>query len=304
MDNLSSNARAVLDALTALGAGGIADIREITGKAVSTTEKAMRELAAAGLVIEVPAGTDDPADTPTRWHLATEQAAASTDTTTIDQPDHGEPTNPDQGDGESDPAGPAPTVRKPVDRKVLIIAGVLGDYPDGTTVDVVADACGLGVLTVARYLAAMAAVDAARRIPANPDAGTPERWAPGQGRVSDVAPNPAPERCPTCGQVIRATRSFAGLDRTTRDPSPLNSDGSEPFGRGVLRSMVLDFINAHPGHTFTPQDIATELSNRHQRAISNGAVRNNCTTLAAAGQLQLASEVPLAFTANPATPAA
>lgn len=299
MDNLSNNASAVLDALTGLGTASIADIREITGKAVSTTDKAMRELAAAGLVIEVPAGTDDPADTPTRWHLATEQA---TPTDTIDQPDHGDPDS-DQGDGELDgPADAAPTLRKPVDRKVLIIAGVLGDYPDGTTVDVIADACGLGVLTVARYLAAMTSVDAARRIPNDTEAGTPEMWAPGQGRASDVDPNPAPERCPSCGQVIRAQRSFAGLDRTTREPSPLNGDGSEPFGRGVLRGMVLDFINAHTGHIFNPQDIAAELSTQHHRAVSSGAVRNNCTTLAAAGQIQLASETPLAFTANPATP--
>ena len=66
--------------------------------------------------------------------------------------------------------------------------------------------------------------------------------------------------------------------------------------------MVLNFLNAHPGHTFTPQDIATELSTQHHRVISNGAVRNNCTTLAAAGQIQLATETPLAFTANPADP--
>ena len=290
MDDLSPNARAVMDALSNLGEGTTATIREITGKAVSTTDKALRELTAAGLVTEIPANPDDPADAPTRWRPATEQPAPDTDHDTPDQ----------DAEVDAGPAEPAPPARKPVDRRVLIIAGVLGDYPDGTTVDVIADACGLGELTVARYLAAMSAVAGARRIPANPDAGTPEMWAPGEGRASDVDPNPTPERCSSCGQVIRTNR-VASSDRT-RDTSPLNSDGHEPLGRNVLRGMVLDFLTTHPGHVFTPQDIATELSTRHQRVISNGAVRNNCTTLAAAGQIQLATETPLAFTANPADP--
>ena len=129
-------------------------------------------------------------------------------------------------------------------------------------------------------------------------------WKPGEGKASQVDPNPAPERCPTCHQVIRPARSAATGSSTSHDGTrQINGDGSEPFKRGELEQLVEDFINQHPGHSFTPQDIANELTARHGREISSGAVRNNCTKLAAAGKAQLASESPLAFTANPTPPA-
>lgn len=328
MDHLSPAAQATLDALAEIGQGNVHEVREKTGKARSTTDKALKELADSGLIVEVELGEDQVEGAPTRWQLANPVAGTETlaqDQTPVASHPSAYPTA--TSDGATEPARPAsdtvaggsghnvgqasegattdeaparPT--RPADRKVLIVAGVLGDYPTGTTVDVIADACGLGVATVARLLTAMERADAARRVPADPETGTPELWKPGEGRASAVDPNPAAERCPTCGQVIRATRTRGAGAGVAREPAPLNSDGSEPLGRNVLRGMVLDFINAHPGHVFTPQDIATEVSARHNRTISNGAVRNNCTTLAAAGQIQLATETPLAFTANPTPP--
>jgi hypothetical protein len=62
---------------------------------------------------------------------------------------------------------------------------------------------------------------------------------------------------------------------------------------------VREFIDNYPDRVFSPQEIATELSALHNRVISGGAVRNNCTTLAAAGEIRLATTAPLTFTANP-----
>ena len=281
--NLTPAVKAVLDALTELGEGNVHEIAERSGKARSTVDKALRQLADAGLIVEVDRGDDAAEGTPTRWQPT---------------PDAEDGDGTDDGqDDDGNEAADAPARPRPADRKVLIVAGVLGDYPDGATVEAIADASGLGAATVARLLTAMAQADAARRVPADPEAGTPELWQPGEGKASAVDPNPAPERCPTCGQVIRASRtSTAG---SANGSGAVNNDGSQPLARGVLRGWVLEFINAHPGHEFTPQDIATELSAQHNREISSGAVRNNCTKAAAAGRIVLVSDTPLTF-AHPA----
>jgi hypothetical protein len=291
VDNLTPATQATLDALTELGEGNVHEIAERSGKARSTTDKALRQLADADLIVAVDLGDDAAEGTPTRWRPATDPADADAASRTDGSGD----TDGEDGD---DATSDAPARPRPADRKVLIVAGVLGDYPDGTTIDVIADACGLGVATVSRLLTAMAQADAARRVPADPEINTPELWQPGEGKASAVDPNPTPERCPTCGQAIRAGRSTAAAT----GPSAVNNDGNQPLGRNVLRNWVLEFINAHPGHEFTPQDIAAELAAQHGREISSGAVRNNCTTLAAAGQVLLASESPLAFSANPTEP--
>lgn len=339
MDNLSPAARASLDALAELGHGNVHEVREKSGKARSTTDKALKELADAGLISEVDTGADPAEGTPTRWQLTSPTADVPTgdadQQTDIDpaagieealpEPDHNDA--PDGANGtvvadaendndaatgtdtqtddteDSDPAKVPARPTRPADRKVLIVAGVLGDYPDGATIDVIADACGLGVATVARLLTAMTQADAARRIPADPEAGTAEMWKTGEGKASQVDPNPAPERCPTCHQIIRSAREGATATGTSyAGTRQVNSDGSEPFKRGDLEQLVEDFINDHPGRRFSPQDIANELTARHGREISSGAVRNNCTKLAAAGKAQLASESPLTFTANPTPP--
>ncbi len=73
MDNLSLTpaTQAVLDALTDLGQGNVHELADKSGKARSTTDKAIKTLADAGMIVAV--GTDaDPAEgTPTRWTLAT-----------------------------------------------------------------------------------------------------------------------------------------------------------------------------------------------------------------------------------------
>ena len=40
----------------------------------------------------------------------------------------------------------------------------------------------------------------------------------------------------------------------------VNADGNQPFGRGELERLTLDYLAASPGRQMTPQDIATALA--------------------------------------------
>ncbi|MEU1841151.1 helix-turn-helix domain-containing protein [Micromonospora chersina] len=390
--SLTPATQAVLDALTELGRGNVHELAEKSGKARSTTDKAIKTLADAGVIVAV--NTDaDPADgTPTQWtlaHRAEEPDAAPDDVDlgderagivdeatfgdpdvddAADEPDTGDTERTAQpGDGEGgtipddagadteDEAGQtedgdedgstrddeSPTVTvvqaaRPGDRKVMTIKGVLADYgDDGATLDVIVAESGIGHPTVTRLLTAMEQADAARRLP-----GAPQRWIPGPTKASDVDPNPEPSRCPLCCQVIRGlatapsatlavlplirpdgTLHVVGPDGETqvvtlptrtrgtgvarsvgrRGDGTVNTDGSQPFGRGELEKLTLDVLAANPGRAMTPQDIATAIGGQLGRTVSSGAVRNNCTKAAAAGRILLVSDAPLTF-AHP-TPA-
>ncbi|MGW5666420.1 MarR family transcriptional regulator [Micromonospora sp. NPDC003776] len=73
MENLSLTpaTQAVLDALTDLGQGNVHELAGKSGKARSTTDKAIKTLADAGLVVAVDTGADSAEGTPTQWTLAT-----------------------------------------------------------------------------------------------------------------------------------------------------------------------------------------------------------------------------------------
>ncbi|NES28100.1 MarR family transcriptional regulator [Micromonospora terminaliae] len=393
--SLTPATQAVLDALTELGRGNVHELAAKSGKARSTTDKAIKTLADAGVIVAVDTDADPADGTPTQWtlaHRAEDPDAAPDDVdlgdehaAIVDEADFGDPdvddaaAEPDTGDtgdtertdqpgdGEGgtipddagadteDEAGQtedgdeddstggdeSPTVTvvqaaRPGDRKVMAIKGVLADYgDDGATLDVIVAESGIGHPTATRLLTAMEQADAARRLP-----GAPQRWIPGPTKASDVDPNPEPPRCPLCHQVIRrlgntpsataavlplirpdGTLHVVGPDgethvvtlptRTTPRPTgvfrsegrrgdgTLNTDGSQPFGRGELEKLTLDVLAANPGRAMTPQDIATALGGQLGRTVSSGAVRNNCTKAAAAGRILLVSDTPLTF-AHPA----
>ena len=234
-------------------------------------------------------------DAATPPEAADGEASATDDVSTL-----GDAEAPRAGDSTGDVVGPvsAPPAR-PADRKVLIVAGVLGDNPGGATVAEISAESGLATGTVVRLLAAMEYAGAAERIPADEHSGMPDRWTPGTTKASEVDPTnvpapPAPQPCPTCGHVTR-TRSVGpggyGVRRLTAAPG-FNSDGTSRLGKGALRALVLEFVNAHPGHVLSPSTIAKELER------SSGAVGNALDVLAAHGQITLATEAPRAFTAH------
>ncbi|MFI5489236.1 MarR family transcriptional regulator [Micromonospora echinaurantiaca] len=425
MDHLSLTpaTQAVLDALTALGQGNVHELADRSGKARSTTDKAIKTLADAGLIVPVDPDADPADGTPTRWTLATPTDAApddaglgnqdaagadesdltdpgldnpadqldsepadavdgdrgadaqeatgrddepddagseqpdTADTVPADQPgtavdsgsgddaqdttDRDDAADSDDGPDDEADSGQDNEVRtvavvqpsRPGDRKVMAIKGVLADYGDGgATLDVIVAESGIGHPTASRLLTAMEQADAARRLP-----GLPQRWIPGPTKASEVDPNPEPPRCPLCHQIIRglatpprataAVQSLIRPDGTlhvvgpdgethvvtlpTRTPPrapgitastasrrsdvTVNADGSQPFGRGELEKLTLDVLAANRGKEMTPQDIATAIAGQLGRAVSSGAVRNNCTKAAAAGRILLVSDAPLTF---------
>ncbi|MGC3862341.1 MarR family transcriptional regulator [Micromonospora chersina] len=387
--SLTPATQAVLDALTELGRGNVHKLAAKSGKARSTTDKAIKTLADAGVIVAVDTDADPADGTPTQWTLAPREEDPDTapddvdlgdehtgitdeadfgdpdvddapdepdtgdtsDTERTDQPDDGEGgTIPDDAgadtedeagqteDGDEDDStggDESPTVTvvqaaRPGDRKVMAIKGVLADYgDDGATLDVIVAESGIGHPTATRLLTAMEQADAARRLP-----GAPQRWIPGPTKASDVDPSPEPPRCPLCHQVIRGlatapsataavlplirpdgTLHVVGPDGEThvvtlptrtrptgvarsggrRGDGTVNTDGSQPFGRGELEKLTLDILAANPGRAMTPQDIATAIGGQLGRTVSSGAVRNNCTKAAAAGRILLVSDAPLTF---------
>ncbi|MET8364427.1 MarR family transcriptional regulator [Micromonospora sp. NPDC005194] len=402
--SLTPATQAVLDALTDLGQSDVHELADKSGKARSTTDKAIKTLADAGVIVAVHTDADPTEGTPTRWILATptdataltpadtadetdpgnpdsgdaadhpdsemgdepadavhgaesagegdrpDDAAATPDTETTDQSggqiDSDDTTEPDDmtdlddvpaddadtGEDEQAPAVVAVQSARPGDRKVMAIKGVLADYGDGgVTLDVIVAESGISHPTASRLLTAMEQADAARRLP-----GLPQRWIAGPTKASEVDPNPEPPRCPLCYQVIRglatapsATAAVLPLIRADgtlhvvapdgethvvtlprhtpprvlgitgsvgrRSDATANADGSQPFGRGELERLTLDVLAANPGRAMSPQDIATAISGQLGRAVSSGAVRNNCTKAAAVGRILLVSDAPLTF---------
>ncbi|MEV4273650.1 MarR family winged helix-turn-helix transcriptional regulator [Micromonospora aurantiaca (nom. illeg.)] len=390
--SLTPAAQAVLDALTDLGQGDVHELADRAGKARSTTDKALKTLADAGLIVPVDTDADAADGASTRWalpapdgaaaaepdagvDLGDQQTAAADDEseqligsdldTSASEPANGgaaDPSRDDHADKAPDEAGDetdhddsrgrdddsseagessavlAVQPARPGDRKVMAIKGVLADYGDaGATIDLIVAESGIGHATASRLLTAMEQADAARRLP-----GLPERWVAGPTRASEVDPNPEPPRCPLCSQVIRGQASMPiaaaavlplirpdgtlhvvdadgethvvamplrasgrtpRVARSTgqRGDGTVNADGSPPFGRGELERLTLDVLAANPGQQMTPQDIATVLAGQLGRAISSGAVRNNCTKAAAGGRIVLVSDAPLTFV-HPAQP--
>ncbi|SCE63584.1 IclR helix-turn-helix domain-containing protein [Micromonospora matsumotoense] len=222
---------------------------------------------------------------------------------------------------------------RPGDRKVMTIKAVISEHGDdgATTMEIVAES-GIGDATVARLLTAMEQADAARRLPGTPRRWIA---GPTKASEVDPNPEPlrcplcfqvikglseSPEAVAQVQPLIRQdgtlhvvtedgtvhtvtlpkrvptrTPGFATVG-TRRTDATINADGSQPFGRGELERLTFDTLKANPGRTMTPQEIATSISSQlGGRAVSSGAVRNNCGKLGAAGRIVMVSEVPWAF---------
>ncbi len=223
---------------------------------------------------------------------------------------------------------------KPADRKVMAIKGVLAEYSeDGATVDVIVAESGISHPTTIRLLAAMEQADAARRKPGLPErwiAGPtkasevdpnpePPRCPMCFQVIRGVTSTPA--AVAAVQSLIRPDGTLHIIDTDDKthivalptklpprllnnSPSTvgqrgavtINGDGNQPFARGELEKLTIAELAENPGRPMTPQEIATAISARlNGRAVSSGAVRNNCTKAAAAGSILMVSEAPLTF---------
>jgi hypothetical protein len=274
-----------------------------------------------------PAATPDETATP-----ATDPAPAETAPADPAAPDtaDGETT----GDAASDAPAEAPVSGAPVSGapvsgapvgsgdhlKIVMVAGILGDHPDGVTAAKIADESGLCAAIVGRVLAAMETAGAAVRKPANANANANaddesgasggsdgsdesgssdasnapgvELWVRGEADLTTVDLSAVAVRvvCPTCNRPM-PRRNTVSVTRTGSAAPGQNSDGSRTLGKNELRNIVRDFLVAHPGHEFTPTTLSREIGR------SSGATANALAKLVVSGEAVLVREAPATFTA-------
>ena len=284
-----------------------------------------------------PAATTDETATPApdeTANTATDPAPAATPDETTPAADPAAPVATDTADNEttgdagSDTPAEAPVSGAPVSGapvgsgdhlKIVMVAGILGDHPDGVTAATIADESGLRAAIVGRVLAAMETAGAAVRKPAasgddesgasgddksgasgddKSDASGVELWVRGEADLTTVDLSAAAVRvvCPTCNRPMPC-RNTVNVTRTGPAAPGQNSDGSRTLGKNELRNIVRDFLVAHPGHEFTPTTLSREIGR------SSGATANALAKLVVSGEAVLVREAPATFTA-PETAAA
>jgi hypothetical protein len=254
----------------------------------------------------------DPATTPATGptpEATTDETAAPADTDTTGS------DTPTEAPVSGAPVSGAPVSGAPVGSgdhlKIVMVAGILGDHPDGVTAAGIADESGLRAAIVGRVLAAMETAGAAVRKPAATgdnesdasdvsDASGVELWVRGEADLTTVDLSAAAVRvvCPTCNRPM-PRRNTVNVTRTGPLAPGQNSDGSRTLGKNELRNIVRDFLWAHPGHEFTPTTLGREIGR------SSGAVSNALAKLVVSGEAVLVREAPATFTApeTAATPA-
>ena len=181
--------------------------------------------------------------------------------------------------------------------KVVMVAGILGDHPDGVTASGIVDESGLRAAIVGRVLAAMETAGAAVRKPATTDDGEPdpagtELWVRGEADLTTVDLTAAAVRvvCPTCQRPM-PRRTGVAVVRTGPVAAGHNSDGQRTLGKNELRTIVRDFLAAHPGHELTPTVISREIGR------SPGAINNALDKLVISGEAILVKDAPRIYMA-------
>jgi hypothetical protein len=217
------------------------------------------------------------------------EAATDTDTTPAEAPVSAVPVS-------AVPVSGAPTSGAPATSadymKIVMVAGVLGDHPDGVSAATVVDESGLRAAIVGRVLGAMEVAGVAlRKPPAEGDEAGVELWLRGEADLSavDLSVAAVREVCPTCQRPM--PRAGVNTRRSVSTAPGMNGDGKPTLGKGQLEAMVRDFLHAHPGHEFNAGTISRELGR------SSGAVSNALAKLVINGAAVLTNEAPMRYTA-------
>jgi hypothetical protein len=281
MDKLSPGARATLQAL-ADQPGNVHELAARTGRSRSGTDKALRELARAGLITKVDGG--DPADgAPARWqhtNTATTTTTAEPDTTPAGtaaadpSPPSSDPAgdpDPAAANAEEDGDGTAADEGTPPDRTGGVEQADGSDTPGGTS--------------------------------DQPDPGGAESDAPeaDEPKICRGCGEQLPRICPHCWQK---TPSYCGTCRKNM-PQVRRGEPGEPtilpsglprLRPGELEQLVLEVLRQQPlpnhvGITgWTAQRVAIYLPGR-----STGAIGNALNKLTKTGQVELIGEQPMRY---------
>src|SRR6266540_219317 len=264
-----------------------------------------------------PADTEPTTTAPDPTDISTTEATdpTATDPTATD-PTATDPTAADPAPAEATgdtpanapvsgaPVSGAPVSGAPVGSgdhlKIVMVAGILGDHPDGVSASAIVDESGLRAAIVGRVLAAMETAGAAvRKSPGEPadesDASGVELWVRGDADLTTVDLSAAAVRvvCPTCQRPM-PRRNTVSVARTGTAAPGHNSDGQRTLGKGELENLVRDFLRANPGHEFTALTISRELGR------SSGAVGNALAKLVTKGEALLVKDAPMIYSLAPA----
>ncbi|GAA4466611.1 MarR family transcriptional regulator [Phytohabitans houttuyneae] len=288
----------------------VRDLATEAGVGQSTAAKTLAAMQTAGTATRTPGPASGNRKSADIWHPVADDTTATPDEAPVADDGTGMPdeapvahdgtTTPDEAPVADDATAtaeeaPVPAAPRQPDLKVLIMAGVLGDYPDGVEATVAIAESGLAPATGDTILAAMEVAGAAKRLPVT-DEGV-ELWVRGDGDLStvDLANAPTHTTCPTCGHTRRIRRPSATVRRaggTGRVTDEINTDGSVKLAKGELERLVEAFIrDIGPGHELTPVTVGRELGGR-----SSGACGNAMDKLTGRGVLVLTSEAPRKFT--------
>ncbi|NNJ63210.1 MAG: MarR family transcriptional regulator [Dactylosporangium sp.] len=271
-------------------------VAETAGLSPSTAGKALTVLEKAGTVTRTPGSYNNGRRAADIWTMAISES----DDSDVDDSDGGDETTDQQAtDVDTDaPAGEATTTASvpgaPVSGaptnsanrfKIAVVAGILGDHPTGVSAADLADESGLRSAIVARVLTAMEIVEAAVRQPATDDNGV-DLWLRGAADLAtvDLSRATARETCPHCHRPMPRRASTVNVRRSSGGRPSENSDGQARLHKGELRDMVVEFINAHPGHDFSAGDISREIIR------SPGAIQNNLDYLITQGLIKHADD--------------
>ncbi|GIF16874.1 hypothetical protein FHX34_104829 [Actinoplanes teichomyceticus] len=284
------------DGITARGLAAAA------GVGASTAAKVLVAMEAAGTATRTPGpanGNRKPADI---WHPTTDEIPAASDDATTDEA----PADLPEAPVSAAPVSGAPVSGAPSGGgadyfKIVMVAGILGDHPNGVAAAVITDQSGLRAPVVARVLMAMEVAGAAVRIPGGSNQeNNPDRWVRGDADLSTVdLANAAPYRecvC-SCGHKHRVknrvtvTAPARRPGRTGASSGEINTDGSEKLGKNGLRNLVEAFMrDLGTGHEVTPGTVGRELGGR-----SSGACGNALQKLTIAGVVVMTSEAPVKY---------
>ncbi|MEU1808403.1 helix-turn-helix domain-containing protein [Micromonospora aurantiaca (nom. illeg.)] len=269
------SASTVSKALTAMETGGTA---------TRTTGPANGNRKPADLWHPIPSDTDttptddtttaEEATVPTTDATATDDTTATGDTTADDTTDA--PATDDSASGATvdtdQPTDdtPAPAAPRKKDLRVLLMAGVLGEHPDGVSAAEAIAESGLATAVGDTILIAMEAVGVAER---QADDDGHETWfllPDGDLNAVDPANAPTHVTCHACGHASPIKRAYTtGAPRRTpalrsgptgRTTVEINNDGSARLRKNELRDMVEAFMRTlGPGHAVTPGTVGREL---------------------------------------------
>jgi hypothetical protein len=180
--------------------------------------------------------------------------------------------------------------------KVVMVAGILADHPDGVSAADVVDESGLRAPIVGRVLGAMELVGVAMRTPAT-DVGGVELWTHGDGDLVtvDLTQTATREVCPNCHRPMPRRANSVNVRRTVSAAPGQNGNGQKTLAKNELRNLVRDFLNAHPGHVFNATTISREIGR------SSGAIGNALAKLVLAGEAVMVTQDPMTYSAAPAT---